>query len=258
MDGDLDPHALVEALAGTRWRPRVVASTGSTNADLTAEVRAGAARTGAVLIAGHQSAGRGRLVRRWEAPPGTSWATSVLIAPARPAGEWGWLPLLVGIAVARGVSEATGLTPTLKWPNDILLGEGKLCGILCEAVPDAVPPAAVLGFGLNTALTAEQLPVPTATSLLLAGASPEPGPVLAAILRHLDAVLTDWEGGADLRPAYREWCQTLGREVTVHLPAGGVRGTAVDVDAEGGLIVETSAGRRTFVAGDVEHLRPAP
>ncbi len=226
----LDTVALASALVGTPWRPRVVASTGSTNADLAALARSGAAEPGDVLIAAHQQAGRGRLARRWEAPAGASWATSVLVAPRRPMPEWGWLPLLVG--------------------------EGKLCGILCEAVADANPPRAVLGFGINTALTAEQRPVPTATSLLLEGASPDPAPVLAAVLGELAAVLAEWEAGTDPRPAYRELCGTLGREVTVHLPAADVRGTALDVDADGGLVVDTASGPRTFVAGDVEHLRP--
>ncbi len=257
MTPPLDTTALASGLVGTPWRPRAVASTGSTNADLAAGARSGVAGAGDVLIASHQSAGRGRLARRWEAPPGASWATSVLVAPRRPMADWGWLPLLVGVAVARGVTRATGLTPRLKWPNDVLIGEGKLCGILCEAVADTSPPLAVLGFGLNTALTAEQLPVPTATSLLLAGASPEPAPVLMAILRELSGVLDDWEADVDPRPGYRELCGTLGREVTVHLPAGDVAGRAVDVDADGGLVVDTAAGRRTFIAGDVEHLRPA-
>ncbi len=252
----LDTVALASALVGTPWRPRVVASTGSTNADLAALARSGAAEPGDVLIAAHQQAGRGRLARRWEAPAGASWATSVLVAPRRPMPEWGWLPLLVGVAVARGVREASGVVAGLKWPNDVLVGEGKLCGILCEAVADANPPRAVLGFGINTALTAEQRPVPTATSLLLEGASPDPAPVLAAVLGELAAVLAEWEAGTDPRPAYRELCGTLGREVTVHLPAADVRGTALDVDADGGLVVDTASGPRTFVAGDVEHLRP--
>lgn len=256
MTSVLDTEAVRAAVAGTPWRPvRVVASTGSTNADLAAEARAGTA-AGAVLISAHQSAGRGRLARRWEAPPGTSWATSVLVSPQRPLDEWGWLPLLVGIAVARGVADVTGLEPSLKWPNDVLLGEGKLCGILCEMVAESAPPAAVLGFGLNTSLTTEQLPVPTATSLSLAGVDADPAAVLSAVLGQLAALLSGWERGVDLRPGYRQLCATLGRAVTVHLPTGPVSGTAVDVNAEGGLVVDTASGRRTFLAGDVEHLRP--
>ncbi len=257
MTARLDAVVLADRLAGTRWGAiTVVESTGSTNADLAAEARLGAS-AGEVLIAAHQSAGRGRLARRWEAPPGTSWATSVLVAPRTPLADWGWLPLLVGIAVARGVREATGLEPRLKWPNDVQLGERKLCGILCEAVADADPPRAVLGFGLNTALTHDDLPVPTATSLLLEGGDPDPTRALGAVLSALDGVLADWDAGVDPRPGYRALCGTLGRPVTVHLPGGPISGTACDVDADGGLVVETASGPRTFVAGDVEHLRPA-
>ena len=161
------------------------------------------------------------------------------------------------MAVARGGREATGLELRLKWPNDVLVGERKLCGILCEAVADAEAPRAVLGFGLNTALSEADLPVPTATSLLLEGADPEPTRVLGGVLAALDGVLAEWESGADPSPGYRALCGTLGRAVTVHLPSGAITGTALDVDADGGLVVETASGPRTFVAGDVEHLRPA-
>lgn len=252
-----DAGAVRAALAGTRWGSvSVVPTTGSTNADLASAARDGA-EPGSVLIATHQSSGRGRLARSWETPPGASVATSVLVAPRVPLASWGWLPLLVGVAVARGVAASTGLVARLKWPNDVLIGGLKVCGILCEAVPDLPTPVAVLGFGLNTALSAEQLPVPTATSLRLEGATAEAPSVLVAILRELDAVLGSWESGVDPRPSYRDLCSTLGCEVSVLLPSGApVVGRAVDVDPDGALLVETATGLRTFVAGDVQHLRP--
>ncbi len=252
-----DAASLRAALADTGWGPiSVLATTGSTNADLAASARQGAP-AGTVLVATHQSAGRGRLTRSWEAPPGTSVATSVLVAPRVPLSTWGWLPLLVGVAVARGITDATGLDARLKWPNDVLIGDRKVCGILCEAVPEPPGPKAVLGFGLNTALRAEQLPVPTATSLLLEGSQVDATTVLTAVLTELEEVLRAWEGGADPRPGYRALCATLGAEVSVLLPVGDtVQGRAVDVDADGGLIVDTARGRRTFVAGDIQHLRP--
>ncbi len=144
VSGFIEADALAVAVAGGLWQHvDVVASTGSTNADLARQSREGAP-AGRVLVSGHQSAGRGRLARRWEAPPDTSVACSVLVAPRRPMPEWGWLPLLVGMAVADGVRAATGLDARLKWPNDVLVNERKLCGILCESVGDLDHPRAVL------------------------------------------------------------------------------------------------------------------
>lgn len=257
MSDFLDAAALSLAVAGGLFsRVDVVATTGSTNADLADAAREGAP-VGWVLVSGHQSAGRGRLSRRWEAPAGTSVACSVLVEPGRPLHEWGWLPLLVGMAVTDGVRAATGLDARLKWPNDVLVADRKLCGILCEAVADAGVPRAVLGFGLNIALAADQLPVPTATSTRLAGSDASPTAITAAVLAALERWLTAWGEGADLRHDYRERCLTLGRPVSVHLPGGeSVTGRAVDVDAEGGLVVSVDGVHRTFVAGDVVHLRP--
>lgn len=259
MTGFLDVDALSLAVGGGLWRDlEVVGSTGSTNADLAAASRAGA-EPGRVLASGHQSSGRGRLARRWEAPPDTSIACSVLVAPRRPMAEWGWLPLVVGMAVTDGVRAATGLDARLKWPNDVLVGDRKLCGILCENVGDADAPRAVLGFGLNVALRAEELPVPTATSTRLAGSDTAATPILAAVLRSLETWFVAWDGGRDLVEEYRRRCDTVGRDVVVRVSGGeAVSGVAAGVDAGGGIIVDTHAGRRTFVAGDVEHLRPSP
>lgn len=253
----LDASALSLALVGDLYhRVDVVEETGSTNADLAAISREGG-EPGRVLLSGHQSTGRGRLARRWEAPPDTSIACSVLLAPRRPMPEWGWLPLLVGMAVTDGVRAATGLDAVLKWPNDVLINERKLCGILCESVGDADEPRAVLGWGLNVALSREQLPVPTATSTRLEGSDADATTIAAAVLRSLETWFTRWDAGASVVPDYRRRCSTIGRTVTVSLSGGDpVQGEAVDVDAGGGIVVDTPDGRRTFVAGDVQHLRP--
>ncbi|MDO5535410.1 MAG: biotin--[acetyl-CoA-carboxylase] ligase [Propionibacteriaceae bacterium] len=254
----LDAGALSLAVSGGLWQQvEVVESTGSTNADLGVRAREGAP-PGVVLASGHQSSGRGRLARSWEAPPNTSIACSVLVAPTRPLAEWGWLPLLVGMAVTDGVRASTGLDARLKWPNDVLVRDRKLCGILCESVGDADAPRAILGFGLNVNLRADQLPVPTATSTRLEGSDVEATAILAAVLRSLETWFVAWDEGEDVAEAYRRRCDTIGREVTVRVAGGDpVAGTAVGVDASGGIVVATASGERTFVAGDVEHLRPA-
>ena len=258
MTDFLDAPALRSSVLGGLWAEvEMVASTGSTNADLAAWARGGG-KPGRVLVTADQQAGRGRLTRSWDTPRDTAVACSVLAAPRRPLYEWGWLPLLVGMAVSDGIREATGLDARVKWPNDVLVGERKLCGILCEAVGDAATPLAVLGFGVNIGLTPEQLPVPTATSTRAEGSDASATAVTAANLRALERWFTRWDDGADLIAAYRERCGTLGRDVTVHLSgADDVTGRAVDVDADGAIVVATPTGRRTFVAGDVEHLRRA-
>ncbi|WP_432561836.1 biotin--[acetyl-CoA-carboxylase] ligase [Kineococcus sp. SYSU DK003] len=249
--------ALRAALVGPDgWsRLDVVASTGSTNADLVAEEHA---PHGAVLVADHQAAGRGRLGRTWSAPPRSSLAVSVLLRPQRPVEDWALLPLVTGVAVVDAL-EGLGVRARLKWPNDVLVEgpdrPGKLCGILAEARPDRV----VLGAGLNVSLRADELPVETATSLLLAGArSYDRDTVLRRYLRALRVRVDRWAAGESPLAAYRAVSATIGADVRAHLPDGSaLEGRAVDVDDDGRLLVEGSGGARTrLAAADVVHLRP--
>lgn len=257
MSEFLDLPALRAGAGGGVWsRIDLVPATGSTNADLAAAARAGSP-AGRVLVTGDQRSGRGRFRRPWVAPPGTSVACSVLVAPTRPVADWGWLPLVVGMAVADGVREACGLDTGLKWPNDVLVAERKLCGILCESVITDDGPRAVLGLGLNVGLREADLPVPTATSTYLEGSTASATWITAAVLRRLEHWLAAWESGAPLVEAYRDRCLTLGRAVSVQLaPEGAVTGRAVSVDESGALVLRTADGLRTLVAGDVVHLRP--
>jgi len=243
---------------GSVWTAvRTVATTGSTNADLAAQARAGAG-SGQVLVSEHQSAGRGRFTRVWHAPPGTSLAISVLLRPPPgvPANRWSWLPLLTGLAVADGVRVATGLRAEVKWPNDVLIEGRKLCGILAELVDGDSGPAAVIGMGVNTTLAEDQLPVPTATSLALSGAEVDPGTVAASIVEALGQWYVRWLAGDDLRADYAARCSSIGRTVRVQQSATeSVIGEATGVDPDGCLLVEVGGRVRAFAAGDVEHLR---
>lgn len=234
-----------------------VPTTGSTNADLALAARQGAPH-GTVLVADHQSGGRGRLDRQWTAPAGTSLAISVLLRPPATIGvaRWLWLPLVAGLAVADAVSTATGLTPQLKWPNDVLLDGGKLCGILSERVVADGGAAVVIGMGVNTTLASDQLPVPTATSLALAGAQVSDEDLVIALLEAVQRWYQRWETGVDLSGVLTQRCSTIGRSVRVELgEAGAVCGTATGIDADGRLLVQTADGVRAFAAGDVVHLR---
>ncbi|QQC91056.1 biotin--[acetyl-CoA-carboxylase] ligase [Streptomyces alfalfae] len=247
----------------------VVAATGSTNTDLAA--RAGGLPEGAVLVAEEQNAARGRLDRKWSAPARSGLFFSVLLKPAEvPVERWGWLPLLTGVAVATGLSRAAGVDTALKWPNDLLVTVGdeerKAGGILAERAGTAAGGGVVIGVGLNVTLGADELPVPTAGSLALAGAaSTDRDPLLRAVLRSLEQWYGDWRaaGGdpaaARLQEAYAAGCATLGRRVRAELPGDrSIVGEAVAVDGDGRLVLATEDGvRRPVGAGDIVHLRPA-
>ena len=246
--GDLDrpplrPRALSRALEPDRWRVEVVPVAGSTNA-LVADRARGGEPGGLVVVAEEQTAGRGRLDRTWVSPPRAGLTLSVLLRPALPAERWAWLPLWGGLAVARAVREQTGVDAVLKWPNDVLVGGRKLCGLLAE-VP--VPGAVVLGIGLNVTTRADELPE-GGTSLLLEGATTtDRDTLLRALLRSLTDVLA--EASPD---GYRALCSTLGTRVRVELPGGSsVEGVAEAVDDAGRLVVAGTA----HSAGDVVHLR---
>ena len=250
----------------------VVASTGSTNADLVAAAERGAAdRT--VLIAEEQTAGQGRQQRSWVSPAGSGLYLSVLLRPTGvPRPRISWLTLLTGIAVARTAAWAGAEQPALKWPNDLLLGAtaGKGAGILAE-LSGGGEPGVVIGVGLNV------LPLPAGVPL---GAGGLPGTSLRETGAHVldrtelaGRLLTElaeldrtWrEAGGDpeatgLAVEYRTWSATLGRRVRVELPGPTeLVGVAEELDADGTLRVRTDAGTvATVSAGDVVHLRVQP
>ncbi|WP_228489059.1 biotin--[acetyl-CoA-carboxylase] ligase [Raineyella fluvialis] len=247
--------------AGLWHNVEVVASTGSTNADVAARMRAGTG-VGLVRVSDHQSAGRGRFDRRWEAPPGTAVAISLGVRPHRPLPEWMWLSLFTGVAIARGIRRATGVEAMLKWPNDVLIGGRKVCGILSERVDGPDGPGCVVGFGINVSLSEDQLPVPTATSLALCGADVDRVDLIAEVLGAWSQMYLLWDEGrlAEMRRVYEEQCSTIGRDVRVLLEVPGrlgrtVIGHAVGIDTSGAVLVRTEDGVEAFAAGDVTHLR---
>jgi BirA family transcriptional regulator, biotin operon repressor / biotin---[acetyl-CoA-carboxylase] ligase len=253
-------------LAGSRLYTAVdvVPQTGSTNADLLAAARTGAA-AGTVLVAEEQTAGRGRLDRSWQSQPGAALTFSALLRPASvPPASRGWLPLLTGVAVASALRTTTGVDVSLKWPNDVLAPEraGKLAGILAEQAGDAI----VVGIGLNVSATQDELPSSQATSLWLQGAaSTDRTEILVAILSELEQWYLRWADGpkpgdataCGLRTAYLRSCSTIGLAVRVELPGGGrLTGRATDVDSVGRLLVSGEDGAHAVSAGDVVHVRP--
>jgi BirA family biotin operon repressor/biotin-[acetyl-CoA-carboxylase] ligase len=251
----LDQAAVSEA-AGPDWTVRLLPTARSTNA-----VAGDRPVAGTIVLADHQTAGRGRLDREWATPPGSAVTFSAVVDPALADQDWPLLPLAAALAVAEGVRRAAGVEPRLKWPNDLLLGvdrdERKLAGILLERVVDPTTPdhpLAVVGIGINVATTEDELPVATATSLAIAGATADRttvfGEVARALARTLAALAQD-PGGVLAR--YRAACTTIGRDVEVHLPDGELFiGRAGAVDDRGRLVVDG----RAVGAGDVVHVRP--
>lgn len=254
-------------------RIAVVERTGSTNADLVRDHAADPAGWPhlSVLVTDDQTEGRGRLGRVWTAPPGTALAVSVVLdlAELRPADR-GWVPLIAGAALTRTIAAHVGgrvgdtHTVRMKWPNDVLVDGRKISGILAEAVPE-VPGAIVVGAGVNTAMTVEQLPVPTATSLASLG--------ITVTTELLDTVLADYlaalaelmgalllEGGDAVRSGVHAeveaLCATVGSAVRVHLPDGSqLVGEAVRLGPQGELVVRNGLDETSVVAGDVVHVR---
>lgn len=265
------PTDPLDAVALAAAGIEVLAETTSTNALLAARARAGDPVAGSAgrtaVVAEHQTGGRGRLDRRWEAPAGRALTFSVLLRPRVPASRWPWLPLLTGCVVA-DVLARHGYDAAVKWPNDVLLpavpgapADRKVAGILLERVETPSGPAAIVGIGLNVHLAASELPVPTAISLALA--RPGGPPARTRLLTDLVAGLRDrharWETEDPdvLRREFADACVTIGQEVRVELPsAPPLRGRAVGIDAEGRLEVLGPQGRVAVGAGDVVHVRP--
>jgi len=239
-----------------------VTTTGSTNADLLARHAAGEDIRGAVLLAEHQSAGRGRHGRSWSAPARSQVTMSVGVgAEGVPAAGWGWLPLLTGAALVDAILVSTGIQAGLKWPNDVLVGTGKLAGILAEvAAPD---PVIVVGLGLNVTLSAEEAPDPRAISLQMLGATMlDRDALVAGILRELITRIDRWHSASGPDSAliddYRRHSLTEGKRVHAMLPGNReITGCAIDIDHQGRLCIDTGTSVVTISAGDITHLRPA-
>ena len=238
-------RALVERtrFAGVRW----VAQVSSTNDEVAALARAGAPE-GAAIVADWQSAGRGRRGRAWDAPPGSSLLVSVLLRP--PEGSAHLALMAAGLAAVEACRVAAGVEAALKWPNDVVVPDGKLGGILSEAHGGGV----VVGLGLNVDWGDEPLPEGGVSLAGLAGRRVERPisrgevlvPYLVALDRRCDqaqeTVVGDWQSA----------CTTIGREVRVELPDRTLEGVATGVTDDGRLIVDGV----TVSAGDVVHLRP--
>lgn len=264
-----------------RWEVRRFASLGSTNDYVMEAARAGAPQA-LVAVADHQSAGRGRLGRHWEAPPGRCLLASVLLRPLAPATGLFACTAAVALATARACETTAGVRPAIKWPNDLVVGDEKLAGVLAESDPRAPggrpgSVAVVVGVGCNVEWPLPGAPgPPSATSLLAHSArSCEPQALLSALLDELSPLvgfLDSPRGRAQMIEQLRARCSTLGRRVRVELVPGATAtgsqqppahvqpplvGTAISLTNDGCLVVRPDTGPDvTVTAGDVHHLRP--
>lgn len=197
-----------------------------------------------MAVADHQTAGRGRLDRRWEAPPGANLLASILLRPADLPVERRHL-VVAGVAVAAGAAchDIAGVDAAIKWPNDLLVGGRKLAGILAEADGDAV----VVGLGLNIGWAPEG-------AARLGETAPDVtrDDMLGAVLVRLGELYGRWD---DVAAEYRRRCSTIGTAVRVEMADETFSGTAADVDDHGHLLVDVGMCLRTVTAGDVVHLR---
>jgi BirA family biotin operon repressor/biotin-[acetyl-CoA-carboxylase] ligase len=246
VNNSLAPAVVEPLLRGAFGRPyRYEESCESTQALLAAD-----APEGAVAAAEEQTAGRGRLGRRWAAPRGTAILCSTLLRPPadRRVAE---LALVGGIAAADAVELALGLAAQIKWPNDVMMNRAKVAGVLAEARDGAV----VLGIGINVNQTRDELPpdarVPAGSLRTTDGLERDRAPLLAELLARLERAYADWLAGgidavyASLAP--RDFLR--GRRITVD----GARGLAVGIDRSGRLQLEVDGGRLLVESGEVSY-----
>lgn len=274
------PRAALDAriLAATTERlgispVQVVHSTGSTNADLIDAIVRGQAAHLSSLTCEYQSAGKGRLEREWQVPEGAALTVSIAVNPdpALPIPALSWYTMLAALAWCQAIETQTDLTASVKWPNDVLLGSRKVCGILAQLASSTTGPALVVGTGMNVDQERAELPVATATSLRLAsGQRISRSELLASYLsafHGLDAAFRAVAGdagaglaaygGKSLRELVAAKLATLGHWVRIEYPDGtSLEAQALNVAADGALEVQDAqGGQHRVLAGDVQHVR---
>ena len=243
MNPALDAEKISYALVDGYWRVKVVDEIDSTQRALAAQEQL---KSGDVLAAEFQSAGRGRIDRKFEAEKSASLLFSFYYEPTRDRDEWGAIALIAGLSI----TQSLGAGFSTKWPNDVIHTTGKVSGTLCEFHRDGV----IVGIGINTAMSVEQLPVPTASSVAIAtGNILDRNLLLAQVLTHFGANIAAWESGVSFIDAYTARSATIGTDVRAELPDGSVKlGTAMSVTQRGELLL--SSGEIVSV-GDITHLK---
>jgi len=253
--------------SGPDWHPelQVLAEVDSTNRYLVGEALRGAP-AGLAVRADHQRAGRGRMGRTWEAPPGSSLLLSVLLRPLLAAPDLHLCPLTVALAAADACRSLSGVGPALKWPNDLVVEDRKLAGVLGEILepcPGGRPGSAavVVGIGVNVRWPGPPGVGGTCIADLAGDRAPTPAALGDATLARLGervAVLEDPTARSRIVAELADRCSTVGRRVRVELGRQTITGVAEAIDPSGRLVVRDDSGHpHAVAAGDVVHLRPA-
>jgi BirA family biotin operon repressor/biotin-[acetyl-CoA-carboxylase] ligase len=213
---------------------------------------------GVVVIAEQQSQGRGRLARRWASPAYVNLYCSIILRPALPPARAPQITLTAAVALSETIASFSPVSPTIKWPNDILAGGKKLAGVLTEAVSDARQiDFVVLGIGVNLNYSLEAMPAEIrerATSLsILTGQRINREDFSRRLIQALDRCygILEAEGFAALAPLWDARFGLRGRAVRVEMIDGSITGRALGIDADGLLIVECGGALQRIVAGDV-------
>ncbi len=246
---------------GGEWDIRRFDEIDSTNIYVRDQARRGAP-AGLVAVADHQTAGRGRLDRRWESPPGANLLVSILLRPQCEGADVHLCTGAVALAAADACREVAGVEAALKWPNDLLVGGSKLAGVLAEAeFTLGSLSAVVVGIGINVAWPGPAGAGGTCLDQVAAGGPPvDRSLLLDRLLGALGprcGLLDGPAGRRALAEEVRRRCATLGQAVRVIMPGQELTGRATAIDDAGHLVVETATGPRLVAAGDVVHLRPA-
>lgn len=248
----LDIAEIISALDSGYWRVHHFNLIDSSQRALVTELSAGRASAGEVYLTEFQSAGRGRGNRTFESQPGQGMLLSAVVSPiGQPESRWGWIPLIVAVAACSAIVKSTGVNINLKWPNDLMIGEKKVGGIIAEKIGNHV----VIGIGINCLQDESNLPADNSTSLQIHAQERINREVLVVnFLNDLEKTLSAWEGKPfPIENKYRQLCATLEEDVRVTLPDGGeVLGRAVAISGSGALVL---ADGREFIAADVTHLR---
>ena len=242
----------------TNWLGRdilILEQASSTNAVALSSI--GQRQSGSIILAETQKEGRGRLSRSWASPPGGIWM-SLVLRPNIPLSRVYRINMAASVSICRAISDKLGLEAGIKWPNDILIQEQKLCGILTElgAQMDRLD-YAVVGVGLNANNDPAAFPSQWRSTSLAArlGKSIDRCALIAAILNEMEQALDDLESH-ELYEQWRSRSLTLGKRVRISSAEGELIGQVLDLDQDGALILEQGGDRRRILAGDCIHLRP--
>ncbi len=239
------------------WRVEHFVEIDSTNTYVVERVRTDDPPEGLVAVADYQSAGRGRLDRRWESPPRTALLCSILLRPDLPSESLQLVVAAVALSTRAALVRLTGLRPHLKWPNDLVVGDRKIAGLLAEIVESDGALAVVTGLGVN--LSDVGPPDAGATSVRReTGVSVTASALLDIVLEEIETrrdQLDDVEGRRALHQEYEGALATLGQAVRVTTPKETLVGRATGVDASGRLLVEVDGALRVLDVGDVVRVR---